>query len=179
MALGLLRDPAGLPALRTLAGDQHANTRLRVALAVALVGDPEGLDILAKLAGDPYLIGDARPVRAFAALALGVLGDPGGVEALVSPAGDDDTEVRWHAAVALGDLREEAAVGALAARTDDGRENLFVRAHAALGLAAIGSRDGLVPLRRFASGDLPETEQGERVRSIAQRALASLEECCR
>ena len=168
IALGQLGDPAGLPLLRALAADAHANVRLRVALAVALIGDPEGLDVLVDLADDPYEIAGAYPVRSFAALALGVLAASDGLEPLVRLAEDPDAQVRWHATVALGDLRDERATDALMARTTD--EVPFVRAHAAIGLTQTGGTAGLEAVRKLAEGD-----PVERVRMIAGRALAATE----
>lgn len=168
MTLGQLGDPAGLPLLGALAEDAHANVRLRVALAVALIGDPVGLGVLVGLAEDPYEIAGAHPVRSFVALALGVLGASDGVEPLVRLAEDSDAQVRWHATVALGDLRDERATDALMARITD--EVPFVRAHAAIGLTQTGSPAGLEAVRKLA-----ESDPVERVRMIAGRALATTE----
>lgn len=143
--------------------DEHANTRLRVALALGLLGDPRGLPTLERYVEDPYAIGEHSVVRAFAALALGMVGDPAGIPALARLASDSDPVVRWHAAIALGDIGHPDALDALLILTEDAVS--FVRAHAAIGLAQVGDRRGLAALERLARDEVP------RVAQVASHAL--------
>ncbi|MGQ0669020.1 MAG: HEAT repeat domain-containing protein [Actinomycetota bacterium] len=167
VAAGLIGGGEAVELLTTeaQAGDEHANTRFRVALALGLLSDPRGLPVLERYAEDPYQIEGHFVVRAFAALALGMLGDPGGIPALKALAADEDPVVRWHTAVALGDIAHPDGVETLVALTEDPVP--FVRAHAAIGLGVIGSPDGLEAVRRLAG-----TDEVERVRRIAAESLA-------
>lgn len=159
LAAGLLGGAGARELLASEAqvADEHANTRLRVALSIGLLGDPRGLPVLERYAEDPYAIGEHALVRAFAALALGLLGDPAGIPALARLAGDDDPVVRWHAAVALGDIGHPDGLETLVALAED--EVPFVRAHAAIGLAEIGDERGLEAVERVANDEVPRAAQ--------------------
>ncbi len=61
--------------------------------------------------------------------------------------GFPDPVVRWHTAVALGDIGHEGGIPYLAKLVKDPIP--FVRAHVSIALAQIGHRDGLVHLGRL------------------------------
>jgi HEAT repeat protein len=67
--------------------------------------------------------------------ALGAIGEPA-LETLISLLSSPEVDIRWGAAIALGDIGDPEAVGPLAAALDD--EDRYVRTRAALALAAIG-----------------------------------------
>lgn len=166
LVAGLLGSGAALDFLEAASGDEHANTRLRVALALGVLGDPRGLPILDRYVEDPYKIGEHSAVRAFAALALGIMGDPAAIPALARLAQDPDPVVRWHAAVALGDIGDSGGLDALVALTADPVP--FVRAHAGIGLAQVGDARGLEAVERLTKDEMP------RVAQVATQALETL-----
>ena len=109
IALGEIGHESGVEVLEKKVQDGHANVRFRVALALGLIGSKRGVAVLEKLLDDSYEIAGHFVVRDFVAMALGKIGDLSGVSALAKLAGDEDGLVRWHAAVALGDIGHESA----------------------------------------------------------------------
>lgn len=88
-----------------------------------------------------------------------------------SPSSDADPVVRWHAAVALGDIGHPDGLETLVALTEDGVP--FVRAHAAIGLAEIGDERGLEAVERVANDEAPRAAQvGSQALKMLRQILA-------
>jgi HEAT repeat protein len=167
LALGKIGHESGLKYLGKLVGDEHANVRFRATLALGLIGHENSIPVVEKMVYDTYEIGKHFVVRAFAAIALGMIPpQESSVRALAHLVQDEDPVVRWHVAVALGNVGLESGVEHLAKLIED--EIPFVRAHAAIALAQIGHESGMPYLERLTKDSTP------RVAKIAQDSLELL-----
>jgi hypothetical protein len=160
-ALGDIGDDRAVkPLIDVLMKDQYSGVRWRAARALAQIGEPAvepliGLlshpveDIRWKAAIALGEIGDRRAilplirllldhdhfVKGRAAHALGLIGRDA-VEPLAEVLSQGDDDLRWGAAIALGQIRDPSATIPLAIALKDRNEN--VRSEAAAALAAIG-----------------------------------------
>ena len=109
-ALQRLEDARALPALLTLAKDQHAFTRAFAVKGLAALKDPSALPVLM-----PLLTSGERTVLVEAVRALGRIGDPSAAEPLLRFVrdGSADPHVRLEAVGAIGNLRAPAVGDAL------------------------------------------------------------------
>jgi HEAT repeat protein/cyclophilin family peptidyl-prolyl cis-trans isomerase len=109
-ALQRLEDARALPALLTLAKDQHAYTRAFAVKGLATLKDPSALPVLM-----PLLTSGERTVLIEAIRALGRIGDPSAAEPLLRFVRDAaaDPHVRLEALGAIGSLRVPAVADAL------------------------------------------------------------------
>jgi HEAT repeat protein len=133
----------GAPAVEPLIGVlQHPDSDVRWNAAIALgeIGDPRAVAPLIRQLSDTD-----RFVKSRVAHALGMIGTPA-VHHLVQTLHDGDGNQRWGAAIALGGIRDPAAVGPLILALADKYEN--VRAEAAAALVAIGE-PAIAPLVRL------------------------------
>ncbi|WP_165394723.1 HEAT repeat domain-containing protein [Methanofollis fontis] len=110
--------------------NRNADTRYEAAVALGKREDPAAIEPLRSALSDPE-----PGVRWVAMEALGAIGRPA-LPVLIELLASDDVDVRWGAAIALGDIGDREAVEALAARLED--TDRYVRTRAALALAAIG-----------------------------------------
>ena len=138
------KDPAGIPALLPLLGDEHPRVRARAVQALAVA---PGLEELARQG----LSSPRPPVRQGTCEALGRARRKSALPGLLDRLSDPDPGVRARAAAALGEIGEESAAGRLAEcfrRHSDGA----TRAAALEALARI-SPETAKPLLPAASGD--------------------------
>jgi len=121
---------------------QHSDSDVRWKAAIALgeIRDPRAIGPLIRQLSDTD-----RFVKSRVAHALGMIGAPA-VHALIQALHDGDGNQRWGAAIALGGIRDPAAVDPLILALADKYEN--VRAEAAAALVAIGE-PAITPLIRF------------------------------
>jgi HEAT repeats len=157
--LGSIRDPRGIAALVSAAGDASWQVRLAAALALGRLKDPEGVPGLIRVAqnpvravpdltlaaalaacaeGKPSLLADliASPeprLRIMASWALSEIADRSVLDQLLDVAGDPDPEVRAKSARALARVHDHGAVAALMRLARDPVWFVRVRAMDALG----------------------------------------------
>ncbi len=180
--LGLLGDARAVEALIAALEDEDWEVRLEAAGALGEIGDAgaveplivalqdEASDVREEAAGALGEIGDARAVEALIAAieiedvrfethaqkalreALGEIGDAA-VEPLIAALQDEDPQVRWVAASALGEIRDARAVEPLIAALQD--EDSDVRKMTARALGEIGDARAVEPLLAASrNGDL-------------------------
>jgi len=121
---------------------QHSDSDVRWKAAIALgeIRDPRAIGPLIRQLSDTD-----RFVKSRVAHALGMIGTPT-IHSLIQALHDGDGNQRWGAAIALGGIRDPAAVDPLILALADKYEN--VRAEAAAALVAIGE-PAITPLIRF------------------------------
>jgi len=121
---------------------QHPDSDVRWKAAIALgeIRDPRAIGPLIRQLSDTD-----RFVKSRVAHALGMIGAPA-VHPLIRTLHDGDGNQRWGAAIALGGIKDPAAVEPLIRALADKYEN--VRAEAAASLAAIG-KPAIAPLIWF------------------------------
>jgi len=99
--LMLLRSEANPAVPALIRAAQHPSPRMRRVAATTLGTIGPRADAAIPVLGELILFDDAEDVRDAAAIALGGLGDPA-IPALVTLLQDQDVDVRWRAADALG-----------------------------------------------------------------------------
>jgi HEAT repeat protein len=121
---------------------QHPDSDVRWKAAIALgeIRDPRAIGPLIRQLSDTD-----RFVKSRVAHALGMIGAPA-VHPLIQTLHDGDGNQRWGAAIALGGIKDPAAVDPLILALADKYEN--VRAEAAAALVSIG-KPAIAPLIRF------------------------------
>ncbi|HTY53375.1 MAG TPA: HEAT repeat domain-containing protein [Methanomicrobiales archaeon] len=129
--IALLKESGNTNGLIRLLGHPDPGTRWRAAEALGSMGGGAVGDLLSSLGHhDPG-------VRLGIVEALGSVGDPRAIGPLLGVlAGDRSAEVRWAAALALGNLGDAGAVPALAAALQD--PDKYIRLGAALSLGKLG-----------------------------------------
>jgi len=133
----------GAPSVEPLIGVlQHPDSDVRWKAAIALgeIRDPRAIGPLIRQLSDTD-----RFVKSRVAHALGMIGAPA-VHPLIQTLHDGDGNQRWGAAIALGGIKDPAAVDPLILTLADKYEN--VRAEAAAALVAVGE-PAIAPLIRF------------------------------
>jgi HEAT repeat protein len=138
---------------------RNSETRYQAVECLGDRRDPAVVQSLAPLLDDPE-----SGVRWKTAEALGKLGPPA-VGPLIDGLRSGDVDVRWMAAVALGDIADPAAVPALLETLND--VDAYVRSRAALALAAIGEPAETALITSLSTGN-------ERVRWGATLALGRI-----
>jgi cyclophilin family peptidyl-prolyl cis-trans isomerase/HEAT repeat protein len=103
-ALQRLEDPRALPALLTLAGDQHPSTRAFAVKGLAGLKDRSALPVLM-----PLVTSGERPVLVQTIRALGAIGDASAAEPLLKFIRDPATDphVRLEAVTAIGSMHTQ------------------------------------------------------------------------
>ena len=114
--------------------------RWKAAIALGEIRDPRAIGPLIRQLSDTD-----RFVKSRVAHALGMIGAPA-VHPLIQTLHDGDGNQRWGAAIALGGIKDPAAVDPLILALADKYEN--VRAEAAAALVAVGE-PAIAPLLRF------------------------------
>lgn len=161
-ALGILREPAAVPALvSALTGDRYSGVRWKAAEALARMGSPAVEPLIQALG---HQDDDARWK---AAIALGEIGDPRAIEPLLALLEDDDRFVQSRAAYALGQFGRPALPSLIAAMEN---QSPGVRRGAALALGKIGDPGAIPPVLAAMS------DPDESVRAAAFEALPGLGE---
>ena len=113
LALGRIRRPGSLEALRSALKDPDAESRIYAMWGLASQGDRASAP---EVAGG---LNDEDPgVRKMAAYALGFLQDPAAIPALTEALHDRAPDVRWNAAVALARLGDASGVDVLLEMVD-------------------------------------------------------------
>jgi ankyrin repeat protein len=135
-ALGHIGDPRAVDPLIALLKDPEPFVRVGVARALGHIGDPRAIGPVVAATHDPddpehYVHWGA--IAAFGDLAK----DPRAAEQLIAALKDTDSEVRWIAAEALGNLKDPRAVAPLTAALQDPNALVRNRAAAALDLMSI------------------------------------------
>ncbi|NOZ20421.1 MAG: HEAT repeat domain-containing protein [Planctomycetes bacterium] len=141
-SLGRLGCKEGVKPLIATLNDSNIEVASAAASALGEIGDKSAVKpLMGVLAGGK----NRTKVREAAAGSLGKLGDPLAVKALVPVLRDKDERARWFAAIALGQLKAEAAIAPLSnVLSQDSSAN--VRLSAATSLGMIGSRKAEPPL---------------------------------
>lgn len=167
-ALIRMNDPAGIPALLALRGDSSPLARslavrgLRAATADSASLRSEALAALIEAARDPH-----PHVRINAMTALGGYGEDESSESISAALGDDNENVRWAAARALGQAAGPTAKTALRRVAANAEESLAVRSAALSGLLEADTTAALPIITALSrSGDWLD-------RLYAARSLAS------
>ncbi|MCY2964776.1 MAG: HEAT repeat domain-containing protein [Planctomycetota bacterium] len=113
-ALGALGDPVAVPALSRFLELEHvAETRLAGIRSLGQIGDPTGLPIL------QFLLRLDSATRCRACVAIAQIRSPAALEQLIQLRGDATPEVRYHAAIGLGNSGEPRALKALEEMLND------------------------------------------------------------
>lgn len=143
------RDTAGLVlALR----HRDAGVQYEAAEALGLLREPSAVpSLMAALTGDRY-----SGVRWKAAEALARIGAPA-VEPLIQALGHQDEDVRWKAAIALGEIADMRAVPPLIALLGD--DDRFVQSRASYALGQFGN-EGIPPLKVALESPSPDIRRG-------------------
>lgn len=159
-ALGRLKPPP-VEALVEALSDANPWRRARAVAALGEIGDTAHFESMARLLADPE---DA--VRRAAASAFEKLRDPRAVAPLVALISDATVSdfVRSYAAMALGALKDAAAVDALLAATES--SDALLRRSAARALCRIGNAKADGRLR-----ELADTDPDKSVRQVVLRYL--------
>lgn len=161
-ALGVLREPASVPALiSALTGDRYSGVRWKAAEALARIGPPAVEPLIQALGNQDD---DARWK---AAIALGEIGDPRAIAPLLALLEDEDRFVQSRAAYALGQFGTLSLPALIAAMEN---QSPHVRRGAALALGRIGDPGAIPPLLSAMC------DRDESVRAAALQALPGLGE---
>ncbi len=113
-ALGALGDPVAIPALSRFLKLEHvAETRLAGIRSVGQIGDPTGLPIL------QFLLRLDSSTRCRACVAIAQIRSPAALDQLIQLRGDATPEVRYHAAIGMGNSGEPRAFKALEEMLND------------------------------------------------------------
>lgn len=161
-ALGVLREPAAVPALiSALTGDRYSGVRWKAAEALARIGPPAVGPLIQALG---HQDDDARWK---AAIALGEIGDPRAIAPLLALLEDDDRFVQSRAAYALAQFGTLSLPSTVAAMKNP---SPHVRRGAALALGRIGDPGAIPPLLSAMC------DRDESVRAAALQALPVLGE---
>ncbi len=199
-ALGLLGDPASVPALSAALADDNTEVQDTVILALGLLGRAAAAETVPILEGlargrksaarrlGRNSVNDGR--RALATLALGMTGDPETVLRLARLArGDRESrDVRAAGVVALGLLGGSTSASVLVDIYRDKRAGIQVRALAVEALGRVGGRlarrvllraieHDKTDVRRAAAlalGEIPFESEAERALAIARTRRAAL-----
>lgn len=110
ISLGYLGRSTSVDRLVEALKDDDAFVRESAANALAEIGAPTSVDALIASLSDPR---ETPAVRGEVAKALGFTHSPEAFEPLVQALGDEDAEVRFFAAVGLGELGDPRAIDAL------------------------------------------------------------------
>lgn len=159
-ALGLIAKVAP-DAMRPLLKDQDPHLRAFAALGLGWAGHR---DVAAELAEGMRTITHGL-FRQRAREILPTMGDAA-VEAFLELASDTDNDLRYRAAIGLGDLRDPRGVDQLIVLLGDQAE--YVRWAAATALGQIGDPRAVQPLTKLLSGD------SDRVREEAGKAIGTM-----
>ncbi len=178
LALGRVKDPRCVEALRTVAADPDVETRIYAIMGLGRQGDHASVPLVAAALQDAD-----SGVRMTAAYTLGFIGDGGSAAALAPALADSDPLVRFNAAVAAAQLASPAGesillgmldADALATLTDAAGNPLFsgeqvreTRMTSIRALAGLGTPTGNEKIAAIAASD-PDL----RVRDLAIKALA-------
>jgi HEAT repeat protein len=162
-ALGAQRSPEVVPALIGALGDPDVNVRFEAASALVRVPDPRALEPLLAVLSD-----DDVDVRRTACEALAAFKDERAEKALLERLQKDKKAVvRGHAAIALGNQKNAAAVDALVARSERERDEEALAAMA-WALGEIGDAKARAALDKLAG------HASELVKREASTALGKL-----
>jgi HEAT repeat protein len=186
-------DAQALAALEPLLRDEDRHVRANAAFVFAGRGDARGLETLAAIVGDRsdrplgqgitgvsfneaaprwWVPSQIRADRYYAVHVLGELRDRGGVDILIPLLGDP--EVNYHAAWALGQIRDGRAIGPLI-RTLENRDAL-VRVSAILALEALHATEAVPQLRGLLNDHaIPSAGPRVTVADTAKAAIARLQ----
>ncbi|MDP6443508.1 MAG: HEAT repeat domain-containing protein [Pirellulaceae bacterium] len=125
--LGMLKDPRSYDALIQAVADEHQGLRLQAGMALRRIGDP----VFDKLAA---VIDDENPhVRLGATRGLQSIKSARATGLLIARLGDEDHQVRYAAAGALGSRNgEKAVVDALLLATNDSHKETRAEVYGAL-----------------------------------------------
>jgi hypothetical protein len=160
-ALGLVGDPASVPALRTALEDEWLLVRLNAAAALRRLGDPAGDRTLHET-----VAGDAKDLKLRAARALAAAGDASWVPSLLPLLTDEEPLMRIAAAELLLAHDPHAAGVALTEALRD--QNPIIRQEAARVLASHAAVD--VTLLRTFLRDADPLVRLHAAASLLQRA---------
>jgi len=161
-ALGVLREPAAVPALiSALTGDRYSGVRWKAAEALTRIGPPAVEPLIQALG---HQDDDARWK---AAIALGEIGDPRAIAPLMALLEDEDRFVQSRAAYALGQFKSLSLPALVAAMEN---QSPHVRRGAALALGRTGDTGAIPPLLSAMC------DRDESVRAAALDALPGLGE---
>jgi HEAT repeat protein len=141
--------------------DPHRDARSRAAYELGKLGDPRAVPPLILALSD-----EAKLVRSWAAGALGQIGAPA-VEALLTALATPDGEVRYYAAMALGDMGDMRAVPMLVQAIQKG--DWDIRDNAARTLDTMGATTTL-PHRILAEPRLTTLQRLEALNALHQVA---------
>lgn len=182
LALGRVKRPESLGALREALEDDDTDTRIYAMWGLGSQGDTAAAPTIARALTDQ----DAG-VRKMAAYALGFLADPETLPALRGALDDRTPDVRWNAALALARVGDPAAEEQLLAMLDrpylegltdvdgnrllDGERLREVMINGIRGVALLG--DQVSPAARERLRELAASEPDLRVRDAAIKALES------
>jgi HEAT repeat protein len=172
IALGRAADSEDVGAYEALVkalGDPDGDVRSAACIALGLTGSEAAIERLLAVARDDAsgrsLVGRQYVLpltRSHAAVALGLIGYRHGLpndvqsELLAMAYGNGaDQELQVGATTALQLLSRQDAVPGLMAMATDDRFDDVVRSHAAVGLAKLGARTAIAPLRNLVSDASP------------------------
>lgn len=127
----MMKDAGNVPGLIRLLADPHYDTQWQAAAALGEMG-VTSREFLIRSLQSPEI-----PVRLGSVEALGMMLDPGAVPGLIHVLETDDCdEVRWAAALALGEIRDARAIRPLVSMISN--RNRYIRFGVVLALDKLG-----------------------------------------
>ncbi len=135
-------DAKGQAALLQLLNDDDPDIAADAAYQLGWSHNPQAVGPLIDILQDEH---ESGCLRAAAATALGWIGDQRALSSLAAQMDNPETEIRWSAVKAIGDIggKEALCAKALVLMLGDKKEDARVRAAAAYALGRMGCRDAV------------------------------------